>query len=150
MTEETKQKLREAGREDLIKVHEINQSGYAGINPNGNIVDRREFPNAAPVQENRMLNIPKPKKLETFIEKHMARIKQKTVESKAKLAEIHAANFYDNWCEYTERDGEYLKRSSVIELLQEYGASVSVTLCGCCGYAHPYHEERCAAKVENK
>jgi hypothetical protein len=106
MTEETKQKLREAGREDLIKVHEINQSGYAGINPNGNIVDRREFPNAA--------------------------------------------NFYDNWCEYTKRDGEYLKRSSVIELLQEYGASVSVTLCGCCGYAHPYHEERCAAKVENK
>jgi hypothetical protein len=73
-----------------------------------------------------------------------------TIESKAKLAEIHAANFYDNWCEYTERDGEYLKRSSVIELLQEYGASVSVTLCGYCGYAHPYHEETCIEKVKIK
>ncbi len=63
MTEETKQKLRDAGREDLIKIHEINESGYAGIMPNGNIVDRREFPSAIPVQENKMLNIPKSKKL---------------------------------------------------------------------------------------
>lgn len=61
MTEETKHKLREAGREDLINIHEINQSGYAGINSKGMIVDRREFPEAVPVPENRMLNIPAPK-----------------------------------------------------------------------------------------
>lgn len=64
MTEEMKQKLIDAGRKDLVEVHEINQSGYAGISPNGNIVDRREFPNAVPVQKNKMLNIPEPKKLD--------------------------------------------------------------------------------------
>jgi|GEM_PF-1170570 len=63
MTEEIKQKLRDAGREDLIKIHEINQSGYAGVLPNGNIVDRREHPNAVPVQKNSLFNIPLPKKL---------------------------------------------------------------------------------------
>lgn len=61
MSEEVKVKLRLAGREDLIKIHEINQSGYAGILPNGNIVDRREHPEAIPVQENKMLGIPKAK-----------------------------------------------------------------------------------------
>ena len=63
MTEEIKQKLRDAGREDLIKIHEINQSGYAGCDRNGNIVDRREHPEAVPIQENRMMGIPKPKHL---------------------------------------------------------------------------------------
>lgn len=63
MTDETKQKLRDAGREDLIEIHEINQSGYAGINSNGHIVDRRKFPNAVPVQENSLLGIPPVKKL---------------------------------------------------------------------------------------
>lgn len=64
MTEEMKQKLIDAGRKDLVEIHEINQSGYAGINPKGNIVDRRKFPKAIPVQKNEMLNIPEPKKLE--------------------------------------------------------------------------------------
>jgi hypothetical protein len=63
MNEEIKQKLREAGREDLIKIHEINQSGYAGCMPNGNIVDRREFPEAIPIQKNSIFGIPEPKKL---------------------------------------------------------------------------------------
>ncbi len=63
MTEETKQKLIAAGREDLIKIHEINQSGYAGCDRNGNIVDRREHPESVPIQENRMMGIPKPKPL---------------------------------------------------------------------------------------
>ena len=63
MTEEIKQKLIDAGRKDLVEVYEVNQSGYAGINKNGNIVDRRKFPKAIPVQENSVLNIPKPKKL---------------------------------------------------------------------------------------
>ena len=63
MTPEMKKKLIDAGRKDLVEVYEINQKGYAGINPNGNIVDRRKFPKAVPVQKNKMLNIPKPKKL---------------------------------------------------------------------------------------
>jgi len=55
--------LKDKGREDLIKIMEINDSGYAGCDRNGNIVDRREHPEAVPVQENRLLGIPKPKKL---------------------------------------------------------------------------------------
>lgn len=61
MTEETKQKLRAAGREDLILIEEINDSGYAGVNRLGHIVDRRFYPNAIPVQKNTLLNIPEPK-----------------------------------------------------------------------------------------
>lgn len=41
----------------------INESGYAGCLPNGNIVDRRIYPEAIPVQENSLLGIPKPKQL---------------------------------------------------------------------------------------
>ena len=48
----------------LMKILEINKSGYAGVLPNGNIVDRREHPTAIPVQKNAMFNIPEPKKLE--------------------------------------------------------------------------------------
>lgn len=63
MTEETKQKLRDVGREDLIETHELLMSGYAGVNQQGTIVDRRKFPNAVPIQENSMFNTPAPKPL---------------------------------------------------------------------------------------
>lgn len=63
MTEETKRILRAKGREDLIEIMEINDSGYAGVMPNGNIVDRRKHPEAGPVQENRLLGIPPAKPL---------------------------------------------------------------------------------------
>ena len=63
MTEEIKKKLKGSGREDLVEIYELNQSGYAGINPNGNIVDRREFPKAIPIPENKMFGIPSPKSL---------------------------------------------------------------------------------------
>ena len=61
MSPEDRDKLIKAGREDLIKIFELNKTGYAGILPNGNIVDRREHKNAIPIQENSLLNIPKPK-----------------------------------------------------------------------------------------
>jgi|ADGO01.1.fsa_nt_gi hypothetical protein len=61
MTEETKQKLRNAGREDLIETHYLLESGYAGIDKEGRIVDRRLFPDTVPIQENPMFNTPKPK-----------------------------------------------------------------------------------------
>jgi hypothetical protein len=64
MSEETKKILREKGREDLIEIMEINDSGYAGVLSNGNIVDRRIHPDAIPVQENKMMGIPKPKSIE--------------------------------------------------------------------------------------
>lgn len=45
------------------KIMELNASGYAGCNPDGRIVDRREFPKAVPIQENPLFGIVKPKKL---------------------------------------------------------------------------------------
>ena len=47
----------------LLDILRINKSGYAGLMPNGNIVDRRKYPDAIPIQENKSLNIPKPIKL---------------------------------------------------------------------------------------
>lgn len=42
---------------------ELSKSGYAGVLSTGQIVDRREFPNAIPMQENSMFGIPKPNAL---------------------------------------------------------------------------------------
>ena len=44
----------------LLEIVDLTKSGYAGILPNGNIVDRREFPNAIAVQENSLLGCAKP------------------------------------------------------------------------------------------
>lgn len=45
---------------ELMKGIEISKSGYGGVLPNGQIVDRREHPEAVPIQENRMFGVPKP------------------------------------------------------------------------------------------
>lgn len=64
MTEETKQKLRDAGRQDLIDTDELLESGYAGVNKQGRIVDRRIDKEAVPMQYNSMFpNTPPPKKV---------------------------------------------------------------------------------------
>lgn len=63
LTEEIKVILRAKGREDLIKIDEINSSGYAGISESGSIVDRREYPLAMPIPKNDLLGIPEPKPL---------------------------------------------------------------------------------------
>ena len=47
----------------FLKTLEISKSGYAGTLSNGNIVDRREYPEAMPIQENKMFGVPKPIKL---------------------------------------------------------------------------------------
>jgi len=47
-------------------VNEINQSGYAGINKSGTIVDRRIDPNSVAIQENEMFWVVKPKSLEEW------------------------------------------------------------------------------------
>jgi sulfur carrier protein ThiS len=46
---------------ELLKIVDLNKTGYAGVLPNGNIVDRRDYPNAIPVQENPMFGVVKPK-----------------------------------------------------------------------------------------
>jgi hypothetical protein len=48
---------------DLVNTTKIIESGYAGVLSNGNIVDRREHPEATPIQENSLFNTPKPKKI---------------------------------------------------------------------------------------
>lgn len=45
----------------LWKIHGIASAGYAGVMPNGNIVDRREHPEAMPIPKNSLLGVPKPK-----------------------------------------------------------------------------------------
>lgn len=58
-------------QEDNPKVYQalwfdlLNASGWAGVLPNGNIVDRRYFPEATPVQENSLFGVNKPKEVET-------------------------------------------------------------------------------------
>jgi len=59
----TCEKCKEKKKEELLKILELNKSGYAGCLPNGNIVDRREFPNAIPIQENSLFGVVKPKNL---------------------------------------------------------------------------------------
>lgn len=63
MTEETRQKLIDDGRQDLVDIFDINKSGYAGVTSTGMIVDRRKYPDALPIQENSLFGIPKPKDL---------------------------------------------------------------------------------------
>lgn len=46
---------------DMEKTLKVIKSGYAGVMPNGNIVDRREYPEAVPIPENPLFNTPKPK-----------------------------------------------------------------------------------------
>ena len=47
----------------LMDSIELTETGYAGINPDGQKVDRRKFPKAVPMAENRALLIPKPKRV---------------------------------------------------------------------------------------
>ena len=47
--------------QELLKTHDIIKSGFGGMLPNGNLVDRRQFPNAIPLQKNTLFKTPKPK-----------------------------------------------------------------------------------------
>jgi len=58
LTEEEKERLKV-----LMETMDVIKSGYAGILPNGNIVDRREHPEAVPCPENPLFLTPKPKEL---------------------------------------------------------------------------------------
>ena len=63
LTKEMRENLIREGRGDLIETMDINDSGYAGILANGNIVSRLQYPSAIPIPENSMMGLPKPKRL---------------------------------------------------------------------------------------
>ena len=46
--------------EELLKVIELNKSGYAGVLSSGGIVDRRKHPEATPVYANKLFNVSEP------------------------------------------------------------------------------------------
>lgn len=54
MEEEERKKLLLA---EFDKINKANKEGYAGILSNGNLVDRRDVPEARPVPENPMFNV---------------------------------------------------------------------------------------------
>ena len=53
----------EETKADHLRTVRIIREGYAGMMPNGNIVDRRVHPEAVAVEENDMFGNPKPKRL---------------------------------------------------------------------------------------
>lgn len=58
--------MNETERRELLlkehaKIQKANKEGYAGCMPNGNLVDRREHPEAMPVAENPIFNVTKPR-----------------------------------------------------------------------------------------
>ena len=56
--------LQDQTRENMGEwIKGLNATGYAGCCSNGFIVDRRQFPDAIPVQENSLFGVVKPKKV---------------------------------------------------------------------------------------
>lgn len=63
MDEANRAKLIANGRRDLVDAYDLLQSGYAGINQNGTIVDRRIVTTAVEIPYNPMFDTPAPKKI---------------------------------------------------------------------------------------
>lgn len=53
--------------DERLKLLEVIKNGFAGVVENGMIVDRRERPDAIPIQKNDMLGAPEPKALHTCV-----------------------------------------------------------------------------------
>ena len=60
-----KKMTEQARLKELLKTMDVIKSGYAGVMPNGNIVDRREHPEAIEIPENPLFSTPKPKRLKS-------------------------------------------------------------------------------------
>jgi hypothetical protein len=67
LTKKLKEKMIADGYGAHVEILEINESGYAGILSNGNIVSRLQYPDAIPVPQNSLMGIPKPKRLKKDI-----------------------------------------------------------------------------------
>lgn len=66
MTNEQYRTLFESADEKIFHalwVELLNASGWAGCMPNGMIVDRRYYPEAHPISENKMFGVSKPKEV---------------------------------------------------------------------------------------
>lgn len=50
--------------EGLLQMIDLIKSGYAGVLPNGSIVDRRIHNDAIPIAKNSMFRTPEPRKVE--------------------------------------------------------------------------------------
>jgi len=60
MSEDVEKITPEQRRERLLKIKELSTTGFAGVMPNGQIVDRREMPQAVPMKRNIYFGIPDP------------------------------------------------------------------------------------------
>lgn len=60
MTKEQYEMLRQKGGYDAMYIDLLNASGFAGVLPNGNIVDRRYHPDAIPIQKNSVFGVADP------------------------------------------------------------------------------------------
>ncbi|WP_460763185.1 hypothetical protein [Niabella terrae] len=63
MTKEQYEKLFKEGHFEPIWVELLNASGFAGCTQTGQIVDRRWYPDAHPVQANSVFGVAPPKKI---------------------------------------------------------------------------------------
>lgn len=61
MKKQDYEKLKNAKAYEALWIELLNASGFAGIMPNGEIVDRRYYDEAKPINENSLLGISKPK-----------------------------------------------------------------------------------------
>lgn len=61
MTLEQYKKLEKLKAYEALWLELLNASGFAGVLPNGKIVDRRYFPEATPVEKNSIFETAKPK-----------------------------------------------------------------------------------------
>lgn len=67
LTPEMREKMIADGYGGHLEILDINESGYAGVLSNGNIVSRLQYPEAIPIPENSLLGIPDPKRLKKDI-----------------------------------------------------------------------------------
>lgn len=55
------QQLKLKKLKELEDIQAIKKAGYLGVMSSGCIVDRRKYPDAIPMQENKLLGIPAPR-----------------------------------------------------------------------------------------
>jgi hypothetical protein len=61
VVQRSRQKAGQDHHADLLKLVEAIHSGYGGVMPNGNVVDRRQHPSAVPIPANPFFKTPAPK-----------------------------------------------------------------------------------------
>lgn len=116
MTIESKQKLKEVGRQDLIDIYYLNRSGYAGMSKEGMIVDRRQYPDAIPVQKNTLMGIPEPKGLEEL---------KTSAEWAARMPEHKIIN-PDGWDKRNFHHSWFREEITVVEFVKRRNNSTSL------------------------